>query len=252
MIRARLGGCVGALAVCLCCPALALGAAGATIASAPGVTYGQQEFGNLLQDASVCTGDQGCQTYWQLNVTAGDHIKIDFHSATTESALVVGAYAVGTTDYNRAQTSPEFSDESASTGYGELTFVAPRTGMMPLDMYFGYDAYQGQPGPYDFTAYVSHAMLVSIAPHNNPATHTTALQTAVHNPDGVPISVQGLTETIAIKYHGQWETAWTGAASASKTIRWNATLRGHKQSVRVTMSGPSYLTASATVRVLAA
>jgi hypothetical protein len=72
---------LGAVAGTLVLVVPAFAAGGATIASAPTVAYGQQEFGNTATDSTVaqdlCHGSD--QTSWWLaSVTAGDRLTIDF------------------------------------------------------------------------------------------------------------------------------------------------------------------------------
>jgi hypothetical protein len=72
---------------------------------------------------------------------------------------------------------------------------------------------------------------------------------AVHNPDGAPITGVPFVATYQLLSHGHWQKIRSGALQFTK--KWTPALRGTFQSVRVTVSGPSYRSASQSIRVKA-
>lgn len=235
-----------------CTPAIAAG--GKDIASAPSVVYGQQEFGNTGVDdpgngfcplGSGNGGDAG-QSWWLLAVTAGDKVTIDFAGAEP-GVPEVAVYPVGTNDFN-----VQLQNLGAPTGEdskAEYVFSAGRTGTMPLQFINCGD--NNGTGPYNFTAYVAHKLVASLAAagssHRN---HQTRFTVGVHNPDGVVVHDPAIHATVQVLAHHKWVTQTTVPAPGTAVVKWSRAERGKTQSVRVQLTGSGYLTASSqTLRV---
>jgi hypothetical protein len=229
-------------------PSPAFAAGGKDIASAPAVSYGQLLAGNTATDG----GSPGCwghESWWTLPVIAGDRVTIDFDGVEYETA-----WPVGTTDYNREHTEWTQKVEVGENGKGEGVFTAPRTGAMPLllsthDCNFGGD---GAAGPYSFTAYVRHALLLSIpARHTLKPTGTIVLR--VLNTDGVAINDPQLSVVLRIRGRGRTRVIGRAHAldgTARVTYRVPKALRGLKVTLSAQAVGTSYLTkTSSSLRV---
>jgi hypothetical protein len=107
------------------------------------------------------------------------------------------------------------------------------------------------PGPYDFTAFIAHKLVLSLTPtSSNHHTHRTAFAVGVHNPDGVVVANPALRATVQRLVHGKWVSSAPLAPPFSFGVKWLPAQRGKLQSIRVVVAGPGYLTAtSRTVRV---
>ncbi len=221
---------------------------GASIASAPTVAYGQQEFGNTLTDNNVHVDCHGW-SYWQLPVTAGDHLTIDFEGQGAQNEAL---YPVGTNDFNVTDTTPVQEATSGENGHQQALYTAERTGMMPLVFYVSQEKRCGEVnGPYDFTVYVKHALVLSLAAiRANHRRHETTFHISVDNPDGVPVSSPNLRMAVQLLTHGRWVTISTGAPATLFNYTWNHPERGSWQRVRVHVFGSEYFSAtSRSIRV---
>jgi len=248
----------GLAAALICCwPASALASGGGSIASAPTVAYGQQESGNTATDLPANYFALGyCYSWWLVPAITGDKITIDWTSEPDANGAYLTAlwaylYPVGTTDFNFPNTNPvaEKDVNYAVTGLQELQYVANRDGTMPLEFQAAASDCQQDAGPYSFTAYISHELVLGLRAHTNRAHHSTTFSVAVHNPDGAPIAGVPLIATYQLLTHRHWQTIGSGALQSTK--RWTPAQRDTFQSVRVTVSGPSYRSASQSIRVKA-
>ena len=150
--------CSGAFAGYLAPSALAAG--GNSIAAAPTVAYGQQEFGNTLTDNNVHVDCHGW-SYWLLPVTAGDHLTIDFEGQGAQSEAL---YPVGTNDFNVTDTSPVQEATLGENGHQQALYTVKQTGVMPLVFYVSVERGCGEAnGPYDFTVSAEHALVLSLS-----------------------------------------------------------------------------------------
>ena len=61
-------------------PSSAMAEGGTSIATAPVVTWGEQEFGNTAQGTHLFV-PHGFDQFWGLNVVAGDKLTIDWEGA---------------------------------------------------------------------------------------------------------------------------------------------------------------------------
>jgi hypothetical protein len=248
----------GLAAALMCCwPASALAIGGGSIASAPTVAYGQQEFGNTATDLPANEFANGyCYSWWLVPAIMGDKITIDWTSEPDTngaylSALWAYLYPVGTTDFNFSNTNPVAEKEVnyVENGLQELQYLTNRDGTLPLEFQAGARNCQEDAGPYNFTAYVSHELVLGLHAHTNRAHHSTTFSVAVHNPDGAPITGVPLVATYQLLSHGHWQKIRSGALQF--TQKWTPAQRATFQSVRVTVSGPSYRSASQSIRVKA-
>jgi hypothetical protein len=160
-------------------PARALAEGGNSIATAPAVAYGQQQFGNTATgqylDGSCGFGVNAWRSYWLVNATAGDLLTINWEATKgTELKLM----PVGTTDFTVFQTNPALTESLSSNGKSQVQYSVPQAGAMPL--YFRVCSfYESSPGPYAFTVTAQHAVSVSL----NPATYiypTTTITGSAH------------------------------------------------------------------------
>ena len=238
-------------------PGTAAAAGGASIASAPAVTYGQPEFGNTATDGGTNPGslslEQVCSTtgangWWNLEVVAGDGVTVDWEAPAESYAMV---FPAGTTDFNVAGTQAVTHEMVSSNGKAALWFRATVSGTMPLVIGAG-GCSTTTTGPYSFTAYVKHSLRLSIPRRRVLPLHGTV---AVHvsTPEGQQISDSALHVLVQAQSDGHWQTigsasAAGGVASAPCTVP--AGLRGSHTLLRAIARGNAYEPASsATVRV---
>lgn len=244
----------GLVVVALCAlPGAALATGSGTIASAPTMVYGQQEFGNTATDNpnAACVLGHGVEAEWAYwltpSLTAGDQLTVDFGGLANLYAYL---YPVGTTDYNVSSTDWVANANAVDTQHGEVRYLAPRDGVMPLE-FLSDDGDEGcAGGPYNFTASVTHELVLSLQSHSNRGKHLTTFTVTIHSPDGASISASGLHASYQYRSHGRWQTIKQNAP-LTFTGRWARPLRGKFETVRVTVSGPSYRSASASIRVKA-
>jgi len=229
-----------------------LASGGSNITSAPTVVYGQQEFGNTATDDPPVGGDfNGCSSWWVLDVTAGDKLTVNWQSVSKTNSVAAfdaSLFSVGINDFNVSNNAVVHA-QLKGNGYGQLLYTAPRTGVMPLQS-SNYTCSNGG-GPYDFTAYVRHALVLGIRTRASRRSHTTSFIVSVHNPDGALISNPALRAALQHRAGGKWQTLQTVAQPFNLTIKWKPAQRGKPQTIRVSMSGPSYQTTTKSVTVQA-
>ena len=234
--------------------ATAFATGGATIAAAPAVTFGQQEFGNTATDSSssqsICHAAAEMDSWWLVPAIAGDQLTIDFAGSGVEYATV---YPVGTTDYNVTDTSDVAQAEIGSNGAQQLVVKTDRDGTFPLDFSTTNCDFGGSatPGPYNFTAYVSHEIVLALTAVAHPRSHSTAFKAAVHNPDGLPLTNPVLRASFRQIAGHKTTSLATVAAPFAFVRKWPKRLRGAKQTIRVTVTGPGYRPASKAMTVRA-
>lgn len=243
------------LSVGLASSASALADAG-TIASATPVVYGQQEFGNTTEGG---VGQPGCdsstgssyRSWWALSVTAGDALTVDWETHSTSMNL--NLFPVGTTDYTFLDTNLLTSEEVNANYKAEATYTATQTGIVPLE--FHSDTGCGNPpGPYNFTASVLHAVVLSLPTVTSLPLNGT-ISVDVHNPDGVSLSDPGLSVTFNVLVSG--ESAYVGVGSAPvsngvATINFAmpSTAAGHSVTIEATSNGAGYVPGSSATQVV--
>jgi hypothetical protein len=231
-----------------------LAAGGKDIASAPLVTFGQQQVGNTATDggqgpgtaADSCPGPKE-NSWWNLPVTASDAVTIDYTTsgqpgASGQHGLYL--YSVGTTDHTVQQTSPEVRSESGTNGKGQIVFTATRSGTMPM-VISAFSCYRNDiAGPYNFTAYVRHAVLLSV-PRQRSLRRTGTINVTVRNPDGGPISDAGLSVALQVRRGSSIRTVGRATSAngvASISYRVPASLRRRRVGLRAQAKGDDYIT----------
>lgn len=107
----------------------------------------------------------------------GDKITIDWTSEPDANGAYLTAlwaylYPVGTTDFNFPNTNPvaEKDVNYAVTGLQELQYVTNRDETLPLEFQAGASNCQADAGPYSFTAYVSHELVLALHAHTTERT----------------------------------------------------------------------------------
>ncbi len=242
------------IASLLVVPGTAAASGGASIASAPAVTYGQPEFGNLAY-GGVKPEDCGVEAYrswWTLPVTVGDSVQVDWEVQSSE--VMVNLFAPGTTDFNFPTTNPLVQSTVNNNLKAELTYQATVSGILPLEFFANFYGCgtTAAPGPYSFTAYVKHEVRLFI-PHRRvlPLHGTVAVH--VSTPEGQPISDPGLQVLVQIQSHGHWRVIGSAAAAGgvdNVPCTVPTGLRGSHTLLRAIARGNAYEPAtSTTVRV---
>jgi hypothetical protein len=213
---------------------------GNSIATGPAVVYGQQEFGNTALSPHL-TDPRGWDQFWNLSVTAGDKLTIDWE-ATPDTATRLLLYPVGTTDYTIGQQEPATHQGQNSEGKNELHYVVPATGIAPLVVNTGGRGHTG--ALYNFIAYVQHALAVSL-PRLAKLIHHKKISVHVHTPEGGEISDESLMVTLEAKARGgSWKTLGKAPvvnSSALVRAKVPSVLWHQRVSVRATASGGAYL-----------
>ena len=212
---------------------------GSSIASAPTIALGQQEFGKL---ASHDMG--GCGTWWLLPATSGDAIQLDWEVA--DHRVVLSLYAPGTNDFNYPQTQPLANGQVNGNGKAELTYIAQQTGNMPLFLRDPGCSGSAVPGPYSFTVYATHALNVAL-PNTRALHRTGTLTVAVHNPEGGPINDPGVQVELQIAGRGGWQRiggATVANSAATVAFKVPARLRRQHVTLRALAHGAGYAPAS--------
>ena len=100
-----------------------------------------------------------------MTTTAGDAVTIDWEVQNPAGDIddYVNVFPVGTNDFNRSQQQTVSKDEVGEGDVrGESRFVANRSGVMPLEFFAGGIGNASDLGPYNFTAYVSHALVLGV------------------------------------------------------------------------------------------
>jgi hypothetical protein len=229
---------------------LAPGAAaegGASIASAPVVTSGQQEFGNTASGPLLEDGHgPKLFSFWRLPVTSGDEVTIDWES--TNSSALIHLFPVGTNDFNFDPGSRPQQRQGVGIGdRNEFQFTATETGEMPLV----FTTHGPDGGPYSFTAFVKHALVLAL-PHIATLPHKETIRVGVHNPEGGVVSDPTLRVAVEARRSGQpWKTIGKAivvnslATIHAKVPRsfWSGNL-----ALRATASGTSYVKTRSSIR----
>jgi hypothetical protein len=217
-----------------------------TISGAPAVTFGQQAFGNTAGPGSPygggCWGEGKTAKFWTLSATAGDDITIQMETqdfAIEEIAL----YGIGTNDFNFGDFHPLFEDSSGENRV-EMRFTIPVSGTMPL-MFSRCSDWTG--GPYSFTAYVQHAVRLSV-PRKRALRRKEVLSIGARTPDGGALNDPQLQVSVELRWKGRWRSVGTATAlngTAAVRLAIPKRLRGQRVSVRARAQGAAYKPVSA-------
>lgn len=211
-----------------------------TIAGAPTVVPGQQEFGNL---ATVAPEDDGCYTnaFWLLPEAAGDAITIDWEAQDGITDMRV--FPSGTNDYSVGNAEPIQEQSLNDNNRNELTFRATSDGVLPVQFHNNHDCVDAG-GPYDFTVSIAHDLVLSLAPV--PAALNGAVAVSVHSPDGAPLTGPPIVASLQVSANGvPWTTvgqATPSAGTATIPFAVPGTLAGKSVRFRAVASGAGYLT----------
>lgn len=192
---------------------------GSSIGTASAVAFGQQEFGNTItgrkwENENCDEGKrQEYESYWSLAVVVGDTITIDWEAQQPQTKLEV--FPLGTTEFNFGKATPIAQQGLNNNGKNELTITDNiASGSMPLIVHNASCEGTNGPGPYSFTAYVIHALDVTI-PRVAALHRDGVLVVGVHNPEGGAISGSPVSVELRVKAHGAWQTI--GAATVVGT-----------------------------------
>lgn len=209
--RMREAAALVAGAAMLFLPASAQAEGGASIAAAPTVAYGQQEFGSTATGGYLTFGcGPGYRSFWALPVVAGDQVTIDWESTISTTEMVVAP--VGTTDYNMAHSDNLTEQALAGNNKNSFQFTAPQTGTMPL-WFRSCEDIGATPGPYAFTAADQHALATALTP----ATYiypNSAIGGTVSLADGSP-TPDGMVFNLIAKWHSQGDLKQVAASAAT-------------------------------------
>lgn len=228
--------CVGLAAF----PAGAL--ASGTIAGAPTVVFGQQEFGNTATDSeTTCPALQEQDSWWLLPAQAGDRVTIDYEGSGVRQERL---FRIGTNDFNYpARDQSPFQQTDSGGGNAEAVITIPQTESWPLEFDSWSACNSPIGGPYDFTAYVAHKVIVSLSARRGRA-HQTVFTAKLSSPDGAALVSSALKCTFQELTGGRFVKVGTSAPPCHRTLRWSAKQRGRLQTLRVQVAGVGYLPVS--------
>lgn len=216
---------------------------GAAISGAPLVAYGQQEFGFVH-----FVKYEDCRQWWLLPTVAGDHLQIDWE--VQDPYIELRLYGVGTTDFNFLQKKALTSGGVNANMKAEFIYVSEETGDLPV-LFTDPGCYgNAEPGPYNFTAQVTHSVVVA-SPNIAVLRAKGVIAVPVHDPAGGEINNPAVICALEIKGHGQWTTIGTApVASSLATIHFRvpARLRHQRVTLRAVATGAGYFTASSNNR----
>jgi hypothetical protein len=218
----------------------AIAEGGRSIAAAPTVAAGQQEFGTI-----VSHGMGGCKTWWLLAVVAGDAIRIDWE-VQSDHYVELQLFPPGTSDFNFPQTHPLVGGRPNENLKAELSYETSQTGDLPV-LFEDPGCYGNTaPGPYSFTANITHALNASL-PHVAVLPRKGVLTVAVHNPEGGAINNPAVQVELQIKGRGSWQRIGIGAvgnAAAVIPFKIPTSLRHKRVTLRALAHGVGYKQAS--------
>lgn len=210
MTARRLGALLTVVAV-LATPGIASAAGGDSIANAPTVAPGQQQFGNTAN-----VGDPTRQYYvnefWKLQLLAGDEVTINWE-VDPSAQVELQVYPPGTDDFTLGNTRYSFSQRVTSNYKNQVNFRANKSGVWPLC----FQSYRDWPGPYDFVVYVKRAVTVALAPQTRSLIASRQLPRKgrlvilARNPDGAAITDPGLGAIV----YAYWAKTWHRLAAAT-------------------------------------
>jgi hypothetical protein len=201
-------------------PSSAAAEGGTSIASAPTVTYGQQQFGNTATGAREESCENKYFSFWGLPVLAGDEAIVDWESVAHYTQLYL--MPVGTTDFTFHQTIAVAEQGLSTNNKNQLRYRAPVTGTMPL--VFFYCEFESPPGPYTFIASIRHAVFATLTPITNVYKRSTITGTA-SLADGTP-APDGMVFNLVAKWHSGRELlrAATSATTAGGSLAFQLVL----------------------------
>jgi hypothetical protein len=235
---------VSAFALAVATPSYAEG--GSSIAAAPSIVSGQQEFGNTAAHGATghdsCGEPTGYQSWWTLAVTAGDKVTVNWEAQLpVYTELVI--YPIGTTDFNFPKTQTLLRQQLNSNGKNEAMLTAATSGDLPVLVTTGaVGCFAPTPGPYALTVYITHALNVAL-PWVGALHKTGTLTVGVHNPEGGAVSDPALQVELQIDVHGSWDTIGVAVVANSAAVvhyKLPARFRRQRVSIRAVAHGPEY------------
>lgn len=227
--------------------AVALADGGQSIAAATPVVYGQLETGNTANGGVTNDGLEGYESYWGLSVTNGDEVTISWQAPLDSdgNGPTLSAYEVGTNDAAVENASAFESDTLGPNGQDQMTFTADETGVMPLQFESNECCDESAPGPYEFSATVTHAVDLTL-PNVSTLASKGTMTVGVANPDNVGLSDPSLEVQLQVKGGGQpWTTiGGTSASGGSARIAYTvpASLDGDTVQLQALAEGNAYQT----------
>ena len=229
---------------------------GATIAAAPTVVPGQQEFGSTT-DGSCCDG-RGAD-FWKLPLIPGDHVTVDWESTKGNGcldpsdywAMELRVWPAGTTDFSINNVNPIEAFGIGDNGKAESKFTANRSGIFPIT-FLAVCSPSSTGGPYDFTAYVRHLLVLSF-PNPGTVRSGAGVSIAVHLADGSPVS----DKELQVQVYGRWAHKWNLLGSSAPvngravaTLKITPSERGATIPLVARASGVDYVKAQTSPRVV--
>jgi hypothetical protein len=216
----------------------------ASIAAAPTVVPGQQEFGSLSTYFEPPNYPENFVSWWLLPLTAGDSVQVLWEGRAED---YVRLFPPNTTDYNQSHAT-RLINTFLQGGYtkNEAKYEATETGAFPLQFIHNVQGGKTGFGPYNFTVYVTHALNVAL-PHVAVLHRSGTLTVPVHSPEGGPISNPAVQVEVQIKGHGSWQTIGVAAvANSAAVIQFKVPTRLRHQHVtlRALAHGTGYSPAS--------
>lgn len=242
------------LALLLLSPTASLAEGGTSIAGAPSVVFGQQEFGNLLYgppDGENTHCIPNYRSWWTVPAIAGDTITIDWEGQNRGDYLQL--FTPGISDFTYSKATPVANSNLNDNAKAEVTYTAAQTGNLPLEFIANNDfECDVLPGPYNFTAFVTHTVRLAL-PRLARLHRTGVLPVSVHTAEGGVITDPGLQVTVQIKRGKSWLSVGSTPVTnsvAAVPIAIPSRYRHQKVSLRAVAHGSSYHSAStAGVRV---
>lgn len=218
---------------------------GRTIASAPRAAWGVRHTGTTVDAGAPCPARLGSFfSYWTLRVVRGDRVTVDW--GAQQKGTVLSLLPAGATDATATPTDGDTLEEMY--GKSELNAApAARSGLVPLQVH-GFVC-DGGGGPYDFTAFVRHAVRLSWSPGRHIRSRER-VTVRVRTPDHRPISSRALRVSLQARLHGAWRPAGHAAVSHGRArVRLALRPRRHVR-LRAVASGRGYLRAATRARVM--
>ena len=205
---------------------------GSSIASAPAVVIGEQEFGNTANGPYF---HGSYHSFWGLGLAGGDKVVIDWEAIRTDMWLRL--YPPSTSDFNLEQADPIKQQQPSSNGKNEMRFTPSQGGVFPLIVEGRYS------GIYSFTVFVKHALTV-IMPRLSRLPHRGELRVQVHSPEGTTISDSTLKVNVEARAGRTWKKIGSAPVSnsiAEVSVKVPRTLWHKRVSLRATALGQSYI-----------
>lgn len=215
---------------------------GTSIANAPVVPFGQQQFGNLAPMRRDNSGYK--KEFWKISLVTGDRVKIDFEAVTRQSFDEFFVMPVGTTDYTLNSTSGLFYARPSANDKGELAFTAPQSGTYPVVFRKEINCCSGPGGGYDFNVFAHHALRLFLG--GRPSVSTAgSIPVSARLADGTAISDQSLRISLLGIWRGKAHVLGAGTPKnglARLAFRVPRSLRGRTIRLQAKGEGSAYVT----------